>query len=103
MATLATSTAMPENSPNHRARLLGGEGVLVRLVDQGQPRLELTRLEPAGPGEQGPGGGQVLLDQPGLAHGLPGDSGRAGQDQDEQHQDEQTTHEDPPSDNLDRR
>jgi hypothetical protein len=43
-----------------------------------------------------------LLDQLGLAHGLPGDGGCAGKDQAEQHQDEQTTHE-APSDNLDRR
>ena len=83
--------------------LLGGQGVGLGLVDQDQAVGELAGLEPAGPGEQGPGQGQVLFDQLGLAHGLPGDGGSAGQDEAEQHQDEQTTHEDPPSDIPDRR
>jgi hypothetical protein len=73
--------------------------VLLGLVDQNQPSLELTRLEAAGAGQQGPGRGQVLLDQLGPAHGLPGDGGSAGQDQAEQQQDEQTTHDKPPSNN----
>ena len=54
-------------------------------------------------GGQGPGRGQVVLDQLGLAHGLPGDDGASGQDQGEQHHDEQTSHVGPPRTILDRR
>ena len=79
--------------------LLGGQGMGLGLLDQGQPLLELTGLEPAGAGQQGPGRGQVLLDQLGVTHGLPGDGGSAGQDQAEQQQNEQTTHDKPPSNN----
>jgi hypothetical protein len=75
--------------------LLGGGGVGPGLVDQRHALVELAGLEAAGAGEQGPGRGQVVLDQLGLAHGLPGDDSTPGQDQGEHHHDEQTTHEAP--------
>jgi hypothetical protein len=73
------------------------------LLHEGETRLELPGFESAGAGEQRPGGGQVLLDQLGLGHGLPGDDGPAGQDQAEQQQDEHTTHDGPLRTILDRR
>jgi len=53
------------------------------LVDQRQSLVELAGLEAAGAGQQGSGCGQVVLDQLGLPHGLPGDDGSSGQDQGE--------------------
>jgi hypothetical protein len=69
--------------------------VRLGLVDQAQARLQLAALEAAGAGQQAPGRGQVLLDEPGLTPGLPGDRGSAGEHQSEQQQDEQTAHEAP--------
>jgi hypothetical protein len=83
--------------------LLGVHRVLLGLLDEAKPLLELAGLEAAGAGEQGPGGGQLLLDQPRFAHGLPGDGGSPGKEQAEQQHDEQTTHDGPPSTIHDRR
>lgn len=83
--------------------LLGGQGVLFGLFDEAETLCELARLEAAGAGEQGPGSGQVLLDQLRFAHGLPGHGCSAGQKQGEQQHDEQTTHDGPPSTIRDRR
>ena len=83
--------------------LLGPPAVPLSLPHEVETLLELPGPEPAGAGEQHPGGGQVLLDQLGLAHGLPGDDGHTGQDQAEQQQDEHTTHDGPLRTILDRR
>jgi hypothetical protein len=63
----------------------------LRLLDQVQPLLEPTGLEPAGTRQQAPRRRQITFDQPSLASGLPGDRGPSGDHQAEQQQDEQTT------------
>ena len=73
------------------------------MLHEAETLSELPGFETAGAGEQRPGSGQILLDQLGPAHGLPGGGGSAGQDQAEQQQDERTTHDGPLRTILDRR
>jgi len=104
VTALATRTSRPSSgrapswrSGARRRRGLGGGGVRLGLVDQVQAGRELAGLEAAGPGQQRPGGGEVVLDQQGLVPGVPGEHGSTAHDQAEQQRDQQTSkHDEPP-------